>query len=67
MIVRPAEPAASRRAPLRDMEVPEGLPERLHDMLVEVTHIRDDRAAYSRRVASTGSRSGSRQPLRVVA
>ena len=46
MIVRPAEPASVETSPLRDMEVPEDLPERLHDMLVEVTHIRDDSAAY---------------------
>jgi hypothetical protein len=46
MIVRPAEPASVEASPLRDMEVPEDLPERLHDMLVEVTHIRDDSAAY---------------------
>jgi len=46
MIVRPAEPASIETSPLRDMEVPDDLPERLHDMLVEVTHIRDDSAAY---------------------
>jgi hypothetical protein len=46
MIVRPAGPASIEASPLRDMEVPEDLPERLHDMLVEVTHIRDDSAEY---------------------
>jgi hypothetical protein len=46
MIVRPAEPASIERSGLRDMEVPEGLPERLHDMLVEVSHIRDDSDSY---------------------
>jgi len=46
MIVRPAEPASIEASLLRDMEVPEDLPERIHDMLVEVTHIRDDSSAY---------------------
>jgi hypothetical protein len=46
MIVRPAEPASIEHSPLRDMEVPDGLPERVHDMLTEVKHIRDDSDAY---------------------
>jgi hypothetical protein len=45
-IVRPAEPASVEASPLRDMQVPEGLPQHVHDLLVEVTHIRDDSAAY---------------------
>src|SRR5687768_18564224 len=28
------------------MDIPEGLPERIHDALVEVKHIRDDSAEY---------------------
>jgi hypothetical protein len=46
MIVRPAEPANIEHSPLRDMDIPEGLPDRLHDMLVEVKEIRDDSVAY---------------------
>src|SRR5438876_11226051 len=46
MIVRPAEPANIERSPMREMDIPEGLPERLHDMLVEVKDIRDDSDAY---------------------
>lgn len=46
MIVRPAEPASVERSGLRDMDIPEGLPERVHDMLVEVKEIRDDSDAY---------------------
>lgn len=46
VIVRPAESASVEASALRDMQVPEGLPERIHDMLVEVTHIRDDSADY---------------------
>src|SRR5258706_6712590 len=36
MIVRPAEPANIEHSAMRDMDIPEGLPARLHDMLVEV-------------------------------
>jgi len=46
MIVRPAEPANIEHSPLQDMEIPDGLPERIHDMLVEVKEIRDDSEAY---------------------
>lgn len=45
-VVRPAEPASVERSPLRDMDIPDGLPERIHDMLVEVKEIRDDSEAY---------------------
>jgi hypothetical protein len=40
-IVRPAEGATVERSPLRSMEIPEGLPERLTKMLVEVKKIPD--------------------------
>lgn len=40
-IVRPAEGASIERSPLRDMDIPEGLPERLTRMLVEVKKIPD--------------------------
>jgi hypothetical protein len=46
MIVRPAEAASVERSPLRDMDIPEGLPERMTRMLSEVKEIPDDSAAY---------------------
>ena len=46
MIVRPAEAASVERSPLRDMDIPEGLPERMTRMLTEVKEIPDDSAAY---------------------
>ena len=45
-LVRPAESASIERSPLRDGEIPEGLPERLTRMLTEVKAIPDDSAAY---------------------
>lgn len=45
-IVRNAESASVERSPLRDMDIPEGLPERMHRMLSEVKAIPDDAAAY---------------------
>ena len=46
MIVRPAEPANIERSGFRELEIPEGLPERVRDMLLEVKEIRDDSDAY---------------------
>ena len=40
-IVRPAEGASIEQSPMRDMEIPEGLPERLTRLLVEVKSIPD--------------------------
>jgi len=40
-IVRPAEAASIQRSPLRDMEIPEGLPERIERMYREVKAIPD--------------------------
>ena len=40
-IVRPAESASIARSPLRDMDIPEGLPERITRMLTEVKKIPD--------------------------
>ncbi len=40
-IVRPAEGASIERSPLRDMDIPEGLPERITSMLTEVKKIPD--------------------------
>ena len=45
-IVRNAESASIERSPLRDMDIPDGLPERMHQMFTEVKAIRDDSAAY---------------------
>jgi hypothetical protein len=41
IIVRPAESASIERSPLRDMDIPEGLPERLDRMMREVKKIPD--------------------------
>ena len=65
-IVRPAEPASVETSGFTDMEVPEGLPERLHDMLVEVTHIRDDSAAYRAALLDWIER-GARESVRAAA
>jgi hypothetical protein len=46
MIVRPAEPANIRRNTLREMEVPEELPERIRETLLEVKQMPDDGEAY---------------------
>ena len=46
MIVRNAEAAAVLRSPLRDLEIPDGLPERMTRMLTEVKAIRDDSEDY---------------------
>lgn len=46
MIVRPAEPASIERSGLRDMDVPEGLPQRIYDVLIEAKAIRDDSEEY---------------------
>jgi hypothetical protein len=45
-LVRPAESASVERSPLRDIEIPDGLPERLTRMLTEVKAIPDDAEAY---------------------
>jgi hypothetical protein len=46
MLVRPAESASIERSPLRDMEIPEGLPERMERMFREVKAIPDHAEAY---------------------
>jgi hypothetical protein len=45
-LVRPAEQAAVERSPLRDMEIPDGLPDRLQRMLSEVKRINDPSDDY---------------------
>jgi hypothetical protein len=46
VIVRPAEGASIERSPMRDMEIPEGLPERLDRLFREVKKIPDNAVAY---------------------
>jgi hypothetical protein len=46
IIVRPAEGASVERSPLRDMEIPEGLPERMDRMFREVKKIPDHSDEY---------------------
>jgi hypothetical protein len=45
-LVRPAEGASIERSPLRDMEIPEGLPDRMRQMFVEVKKIKDNADDY---------------------
>jgi hypothetical protein len=45
-IVRPAEGASVERSPLRDMDIPKGLPERMDTMFREVKKIPDNSEAY---------------------
>ena len=45
-IVRPAESASIERSPLRDMDIPEGLPARLTLMFTEVKNIPDVADGY---------------------
>jgi len=46
IIVRPAETASIERSPLRDMEIPAALPERMANMFREVKSIPDDSNEY---------------------
>jgi hypothetical protein len=45
-IVRNAETASVERSPLRDMDIPDGLPERMTQMFTEVKAIPDDSTDY---------------------
>jgi hypothetical protein len=45
-IVRNAEGASVERSPLRDLEIPDGLPDRMKRMFTEVKAIPDDAEAY---------------------
>lgn len=59
-IVRPAESASIERSPLRDMEIPEGLDERLTRLLTEAKNIPDISSDYRAAVvdwAQNGSSS----------
>ena len=46
MIVRPPEPAFPAPSPLRDAEIPEGLPDQIRDMLTEAKKIRNEPEVY---------------------
>jgi hypothetical protein len=61
-IVRPAEGASVERSPLRDMEIPEGLPERFERMLREVKKIPDNAADY-RAAVEHWVEHGSKSPF----
>lgn len=60
-IVRNAESASIERSPLRDMEVPEGIPERMRLMLTEVKAIPDHAEAY-RAAVIDWARNGADSP-----
>ena len=57
-LVRPAEGASVVRSPLRDMEIPEGLPERIDRMFREVKKIPDDAEAYRAATAAIRAEVG---------
>jgi hypothetical protein len=46
VLVRPAEQAAAQRSPLRDMEIPDGLPDRLRVTFEQVKEIPDTADVY---------------------
>lgn len=46
LLVRPAESATIERSPFRDIDVPEGLPERMSKMMYAVKEIPDDSLEY---------------------
>jgi hypothetical protein len=60
-IVRNAESASIERSPLRDLEIPDGLPERMRQMFVEVKEIPDDSEAYRAAIVDWVQR-GSESP-----
>ena len=60
-IVRPSHAAHVTLSPLRDAPIPDGLPERLHDMLVNVKQIRTDPEGYRAALADWVER-GSASP-----
>lgn len=69
-IVRNAESASIERSPLRDMEVPDGLPDRMRTMLTEVKAIPDHADDYRSAIVdwvANGTRSRfARTPEEVV-
>ena len=61
-IVRNAESASIERSPLRDMDIPDGLPERMTRMLTEVKAIPTTPRPTGRR-SSTGSTTAADSPF----
>lgn len=60
-IVRNAESASIERSPLRDLDIPDGLPERMAQMFTEVKAIPDDAEAYRAAIVDWVER-GSESP-----
>jgi len=58
MIVRNAESASIERSPLRDMDIPDDLPERMFKMMTEVKAIPDDAEAYRAAIVDWVERGG---------
>lgn len=71
VIVRNAEAASIERSPLRDIDIPDGLPERMHRMLTEVKAIPDRAEAYRAAIVDWATRGADSpyalQPDEVVA
>ena len=61
-IVRPAEPASVARSALRDMEIPDGLPDRMRTMFEQVKEIPDDSEGYRAAIESWVA-DGARSPF----
>ncbi len=66
VLVRPAEGASIERNPMRDMEIPEGLPEALDKMLHAVKDIPDDAEAY-RAAIIDWAKNGASSPFALSA
>ena len=64
MLVRPAESASIEASATRDLQIPDGLPERMARMLHEVKAIPDDSAAY-RAALLDWVRRGEASPYRL--
>ena len=61
-IVRNAESASIVRSPLRDMEIPDDIPDRMRRMLTEVKAIPDDAEAYRAAIVDW-ARRGAESPF----
>jgi hypothetical protein len=55
-IVRNAESASIERSPLRDMDIPDGLPDRMRQMFTEVKAIPDNAEAYRAAIVDWANR-----------
>jgi hypothetical protein len=60
--VRPPEPAFPRRSELRDVRIPDGVPERLRDMLEETRKIRSEPEKYTAALRDWAAR-GAESPF----